>query len=206
MLDNKSMIDILKHYQPMLLESTTPSAAVMLILLENGDNPFEIVLTKRAATLPTYAGDYSFPGGMHDATDTDLYATAVREIHEELDLSPNVYQPIGQLDDFQDRYGNLVRPFVSMMNKSEFLKIYKLSAAEITEIYFFPLTKLNEIYDEPKLHVITRRRPSYAYTQGKVFVWGLTATLLMHLSNIISQTNQPVCRITRTSSSSDEKK
>ncbi len=180
-----SLISTLSHYQPVLMRETPQSAAVMVLLVVSEANELSIVLTERASTLPTYAGDYSFPGGMFDKEDGDLYATAIRETKEELNLSSHLYQHIGQLDDFEDRYGHLVRPYVAIMNKNIFMNSFKSSPDEIAGIYFFPLSKLNQLEDTPSLHTITRRYPSYSFTEGKVFVWGLTAGILVHLSNII---------------------
>lgn len=191
----KNLADILatlSHYQPVLLHNTPHSAAVMIILLIDQHDELEIVLTKRSATLPTYAGHYSFPGGMRDASDADLYETAIREIHEELNLLPTAYQAVGQLDDFLDHEGHLIRPFISLMKKENFLTSYQHSIAEIEEVYFFSLHKLNKIYDDPKLHAITRRRPSYAFAEEHVFVWGLTATILIHFFNVISGEERPL--------------
>lgn len=182
----------LTDYQPVTLPETIPSAAVMVILLQDEANQLEIVLTKRAMTLPTYAGHYSFPGGIRDAEDANMHATAVREIQEELNLLPDTYQPIAQLDDFQDRNGHLVRPFVSLITKTTFVAKHKISPAEIDRLYYFPLTKLHSLKDNPKLHYITQRRPSYSYTEGDVFVWGLTAAILVHLRNILSAEHDPL--------------
>ncbi len=180
------IIEKLSHHQPHTLNDTTQSAAVMIILLEDDTDELSIVITKRAASLLTYAGHYSFPGGMRDAIDNDLYATAAREIQEELHLQPTSYEYIAQLDDFHDRYGHLVRPYVTIMKKNEFMNQYEISTEEIVEIYFFPLSKLNLLLDNPALHSITKRRPSYSFTDGDVFIWGLTASVLVHFSKVIS--------------------
>ena len=180
------IIATLSHYQPIRLPETSSSAAVIIILLKDAHDHLEIVLTKRAETLPTYAGQYSFPGGIRDPGDADWYETATREVQEELNLSDESYQYVGELDDFPDRYNNLVRVFVVLMHKEDFLKNYKISADEIAEIYFFSLEKLTQLKDDPNLHIITRRRPSYAFTEGVVFVWGLTAAILVRFREVIA--------------------
>lgn len=192
MCDTRNLIEKIKNYQPKTLIETPLQAAVMVILLTTEVGILEIVLTKRADTLPTYAGHYSFPGGMRDTSDTDLYATAVRETLEELNISGETYQYVGQLDDFLDRYSNLVRPFVAIMKKKDFEANYKGSEEEISGIYYFSLANLDGLKDDPTLHAITRRRPSYAFTENTVFVWGLTATILVHLYNVIAQKNLPL--------------
>lgn len=192
MLESQLFIEKLTKYKPEMLKATPEQAAVMLLLLENETGPMDIVLTKRSDTLSTYAGHYSFPGGMRDMGDSDLYATAERETLEELNIMAHDYQYLGQLDDFIDRYDNLVRPFVTIMKKAEFIKNYNESSEEISGVYYFSLAKLNRIKDEPKLHTITRRRPSYAFSEESVFVWGLTATILVHFYNVIAEKNLPL--------------
>lgn len=189
---HKSIIEKLTKYQPIIMSETAQSSAVMVILLFDENDQLEIVLTKRAPTLLTYAGDYSFPGGMKEYDDSDLYATAVREVEEELSLPPPSYQLIGQLDDFKDRDGLLVRPFITLMQKNDFERLHKHADAEISEVYRFPLAKLDEIRDNPKLHHITKRKPSYSFTDNGVFIWGLTASILVHLLNVITGANHPL--------------
>jgi 8-oxo-dGTP pyrophosphatase MutT (NUDIX family) len=190
------LMQTLSQYQPILLAETNPCAAVMVILLVDGQNgtdtKIEIILTKRAASLPTYAGDYSLPGGIKDTSDLDLYATAVRELNEELAIPLGTYKLIGQLDDFEDRFGKVVRPFIAIMEKNNFEKLHKISTDEIASIYYFPLHELKDLEDMPELHTITRRRPSYAFRKENFFVWGLTAGILVHLWNIIGDEKKEV--------------
>ena len=44
------------------------------------------VFTERRADLSHHAGEISFPGGRRDEQDPDLWATALRECHEEIGL------------------------------------------------------------------------------------------------------------------------
>lgn len=185
MFSMTNIISKLSTYQPALLPDTPIRAAVMIILLRDANDNVEIVITKRAAGLPTYAGHYSFPGGMWDLTDKDLYVTAQREIQEELNLASNSYQPIGQLNDFIDRFGNLVRPFVVTMRRDEFHCQQQISQEEIEKLYFLPISKLSEFKDDPSLHKITKRRPSFAFRDGDAFIWGLTASILVHFYQIL---------------------
>lgn len=183
-LSNESLIKILRHYHPVTLEETKVAAAVMLIIVNEPNESPAIVVTKRSLTLPHYAGHYSLPGGIRDSNDTDLFATAVREVEEELQIKQENYFKLGQLDDFSDFYGNLVRPFVVEMQKKEFDNLCKPSAHEISEIYFFSLTKLDQIKEE--IILITKRRPSYSFKEGHVYIWGLTAAILVHFYKLIT--------------------
>lgn len=195
MLDTKIIIPLIKQYQPQALPPTKESAAVMVILLIQDNKSPEIVITKRSFHLQTYAGDFSFPGGMRDITDKNLYETAIREVNEELGLSPKNYEHIGQLDDFEDRYENLVRPFVASMRKENFLHHHQIAQDEIDSIYFFPFEDLANIKEDATLTKITRRHPTYAFRQDNILVWGLTATILVHLFNIITGSNKPLGKV-----------
>lgn len=183
-------IDILlkkiANYKPILRAETPIKAAVMILFLRNQENVVRIVLTKRAATLPTYAGHYSFPGGMYDDSDDNLYVTAQRETYEELGIPVDAYQFLGQLNDSYSRDGNLVRPFVCIMDETLFIQLHKIAYAEIDELYYLSLANLEKFTDDEKLHAITKRRPSYSFTDGDTFIWGLTAGILMNLLEVIS--------------------
>lgn len=185
MLSLKEIIETVSSYQAKTLADTPFTAAVMLLILHEQHENLEIVITQRSLKLPTYSGHYSFPGGMRDVSDKDLYATAQREVTEELHLIPESYRYIGQLDDTHDRYGNLVRPFVTFMEKKSFIDLHKPSVDEIQEIFYLPISELELFRDNPDLHLITNRRPSYSYTKGEVFIWGLTAGILMHFAEIL---------------------
>jgi len=178
------IIERLAQYQPATLAETAATAAVMIILLEESEE-FFIVLTKRTDHLPTYAGHISLPGGMKDVEDENLFATAKRETEEEIGISATTYTFLGQLDDFHDRYGNLVRPFVVTMPKGSFDKQLNVSFDEIAKLFYLPLSELEKLEDAEHLHAITRRRPSYSYTQADLYIWGLTASILVHLDNVI---------------------
>ncbi len=63
------------------------SHAGVLVLCERAGQ--RLILTKRAAHLKKHAGEFCFVGGLWQSSDDDLLVTALREAHEELDLSAN---------------------------------------------------------------------------------------------------------------------
>jgi 8-oxo-dGTP pyrophosphatase MutT (NUDIX family) len=193
------IITSLSHYHPHTLAETAPySAAVLILILQDTAGNQRLVLTKRSNSVATYVGDYCFPGGMKEADDPDLQFTAQRETEEELSLAPSLYHIIGTLDDFHDRYGNLVRPFIAIITEQNFADHHQISTAEIARLYYFPLNELDKMAIDTKLEQLTKRHPSYSYTAGDVFIWGLTASIMVHLGNVIFNLNKPVA-MTRTS-------
>ncbi len=189
-----TLIKRIESYQPeTLLEMSVTACVLVLLMYDDAQNMF-IILTKRPVDVKTYAGDYCFPGGMRETSDVDFIATVIREVQEELGLDEHHYQFIGQLDDFSDRYGHLVRPMVALIKKQDFEKHVQLSTTEVDQVFYFPLSELGRIKQNEQIERITLRRPSYIYNGGEVLIWGLTASIMVHLSNIIYQLDKPIGR------------
>lgn len=189
-MNKESLIAVLIAHAPQELADTIPSSAVLILMVMDGDG-VSLVITKRAEGI-AYAGDFCFPGGMKEAQDQDFLATAQRELEEELGINAQSYQIIGVLDDFLDRYQQRVRPFVGIIEKSVFNQQLKILAAEIAEIHFFPLLELPLFQQSEELERLTRRHPSYFFARENVRIWGLTASIMVHLGNIVYGLGRPV--------------
>lgn len=90
-------------------------AAVMLLLQEvtnAGQKSLQLILTRRAQSLPVHPGEVCFPGGKHEEQDDNLYATAVRETQEEIGIPAWAITPIGSLPTFTTLSGFRIKPFV----------------------------------------------------------------------------------------------
>ena len=73
-----------------------PSSAVLIVLAE-GPNGAEVLLTRRPWHIRTHKGEFSFPGGHLDPGET-FEAAAVREAYEEVGLDPESVEVIGRMD------------------------------------------------------------------------------------------------------------
>ena len=82
--------------------TTTPKEAAVLVLLTDGPNGVEVLLTKRAPDLRSYPCQVTFPGGKKDPSDADATATSLREAQEEVGLDPSSVQILGSLSTFVD--------------------------------------------------------------------------------------------------------
>jgi 8-oxo-dGTP pyrophosphatase MutT (NUDIX family) len=193
-MDLERIVEIVNQYQPVTVPNTAHSAAVMLLLMHDDAGNISLIVTKRSETVATYVGDYCFPGGMREITDNDLLLTAQREIEEELGLLPAHYQVIGQLDDFYDHYLSQVRPFVATIRSEIFNQQYHSSVDEIAGIFYFPLQDLPLLSRDVKLEQLSKRHPTYSYHQGKVMIWGLTASIMVLLGNILFGLARPIAK------------
>jgi 8-oxo-dGTP pyrophosphatase MutT (NUDIX family) len=106
-------------------KSFTDYACVALIILDN--NPTQIGFIRRAIT-PTdrWSGQMAFPGGRREAFDADDFATALREVQEEIGLDLTRADHVGDLDDVQARRAGqllpfFIRPFVFCIDEKPYL-------------------------------------------------------------------------------------
>jgi 8-oxo-dGTP pyrophosphatase MutT (NUDIX family) len=191
-MNKDTLISAITNYQPHLLPETKMAAAVLLfIIFDEQDNLF-LILTERPPQIEFYAGDYCLPGGMREMHDKDYLQTAAREAKEELGIEEQHYEVLGQLDDFNDRYGNLVRPFVALIAQKTFELHLQASAEEVASVYWFSLTDFKNIEIDTTLERVTGRHPSYIFKRNEVFIWGLTASIMVHFENVIEGKNRLV--------------
>jgi 8-oxo-dGTP pyrophosphatase MutT (NUDIX family) len=88
-------------------------AAVVLALVaaDDGSGESAFLLTRRAAGMRAHPGQWALPGGRCDPGET-LEAAALRELQEELGLSPPPGSVLGVLDDYETRSGYVIAPVV----------------------------------------------------------------------------------------------
>lgn len=167
------------------LDLVVPPQAAVLVLISQGENP-AILYTKRAAHLRMHPGEVCFPGGMWEQGDTDLFATAVREVHEEIGLPEAGIQLLGRLPKFHTRAGTPVTPFVASFDTSFTLVP---SPDELDSIFMIPLSvfkrgiKVRE--DSFMRHGRAYQVPVYHY--GEYEIWGFTAAVTAQLLRLIEQ-------------------
>ena len=191
------MIDSIKQK----LEKLNPSkptnlkkAGVLIAILnyeEYIDSP-SIIYTQRSSIVSTHSGEVSFPGGMMEDIDTDLYQTALRESHEEMNLDPSIVTIIGRLNYLISRYDIEVNPFVAVIDEKPNLE----GNSEIEEIFEVPieflLNKNNMSTQTFQRDNMKLEMPTWYYNDQKI--WGLTAMITADLLNICFDANIGVIR------------
>ncbi len=156
-----------------------PKPAAVLVPVMARREP-TVLLTLRTETLPTHAGQISFPGGKLDAADPDPLATALREAEEEIGLTPGFVDPLGYMEPYLSGTGFRIVPVVALVSPAFELK---LNPAEVVETFEVPLDFLMR----PENHVRDsrewkgRQRSFYAITYNDRYIWGITAGILRNL-------------------------
>ena len=180
------MLDSIKQKlkQINLTKATNYKKAGVLILLlkESEEEEYQVLFTKRSAKLKTHSGEVSFPGGKWEEIDADLYATALRESNEEINLKIENVTKLGSLNFLLSRHKIEVNPFVGYLDKFQDFK----GNFEIDEIFTVPISFLmndkNIIYKEFNRKDLKVYIPSWVYNGNRI--WGLTAMIAADFLNI----------------------
>ena len=191
------MIDSIKQKLAKLNPSQPTNlkkAGVLIAILhydEYIDTP-SIIYTQRSTMVSTHSGEVSFPGGMMEDIDIDLYQTALRESYEEMNLDPLLVKKIGRLNYLISRYDIEVNPFVAVIDEKPNLE----GNSEIEEIFEVPieflLNKNNMTTQTFQRDNMKLEMPTWYYNDQKI--WGLTAMITADLLNICFDANIGVIR------------
>jgi 8-oxo-dGTP pyrophosphatase MutT (NUDIX family) len=151
---------------------------VLVPVLLEPEGP-HLVYTVRPRHLQDHAGQISFPGGSREG-DEPLVRTALREAEEEIDLSANLVEVIGELEEMYIPPSNFcVSPFVGLLPSEAEMVI---APDEVEEIFTVSLDEL--MSPEAFRHVLwTRdgrdyRVPVFAVSgPPRREIWGATAAM-----------------------------
>jgi 8-oxo-dGTP pyrophosphatase MutT (NUDIX family) len=152
-------------------------AAVLVPILMEGEDA-RVVYTVRKDHLADHAGQISFPGGSIEEGDGSLLETALREAEEEIDLSPDLVEVIGELEEMYIPPSNFrVSPFVGLLPPEAEMV---LAPDEVEEIFTVSLDTLTA--PETFRKVLWRYEgrdyevPVFA-VEGSRNIWGATAAM-----------------------------
>jgi 8-oxo-dGTP pyrophosphatase MutT (NUDIX family) len=122
-------------------------AAVALCVLTppGGDT---LLITRRASSLRSHAGQWALPGGRREPGESAEDA-ALRELHEETGVLRNADAVLGLLDDYVTRSGYVMTPVVVWGGTPP--ERLAGAASEVTRVYQIPLADLDV---EPELLAI----------------------------------------------------
>jgi 8-oxo-dGTP pyrophosphatase MutT (NUDIX family) len=171
-----------RHRRLSLPPGPVPAAVLVPIFPKNGE-PY-LLFTKRTEQLSHHRGEISFPGGVSQPNDADRTATALRETWEEVGIAPGDVDVLGTLDDVSSIHNYLVTPVVGFFPGSYPLR---LNRDEIDRIIQVPLAHLlrPEIFRVEDWRWQGRQHPVYFYTYQGDEIWGMTATILKCLLDIV---------------------
>jgi 8-oxo-dGTP pyrophosphatase MutT (NUDIX family) len=156
-------------------------AAAVLLPLYSQEHEWWLLFTRRTETVEHHRGQVSFPGGMAEASDPDLAATALREAEEEIGIRADQVDLIGQLPKRLTTTGFWVTPIVGRLHWPTPLR---LNEHEVARAFGIPLAWLAtpENHSLRRLELPDRHETvevaSFKPYDGEV-VWGATARIVL---------------------------
>jgi 8-oxo-dGTP pyrophosphatase MutT (NUDIX family) len=158
-------------------------SAVLVLFGLAPDGRADVLLTERAATLRSHAGQVAFPGGRQDPADAGPVAAALREAQEETGLDPAGVDVAGCLPDlYLPPSDYAVTPVLAWWARPTAVAV--VDRAEVARVVRVPVAEL--------LDPANRFRVSHpsgyigpGFRAAGLFVWGFTAGILdrvLHLA------------------------
>lgn len=155
----------------------------VLMLLADGPGGPDLLLTQRAATLRTHAGQPAFPGGALEAGEDDI-AAALREACEETGLDPTGVRPVALLPPLYlppSRF--VVRPVLAYWAVPGPIRVVDL--AETSRVARVPVARLADparrgtvVLPAGGARGLRRDLRTPAFEVAGMTVWGFTAGLV----------------------------
>jgi len=181
----------LKNFTPDLKGFSSRPSVVVTLLIKNKNTEYQLLLLRRKKHMRAYPGDWCFPGGRFERKDHSLENTAWRELREETGIVREQAKLITQLNDFYNGKGELVRPFVVEVNRETFENNFRLDTNEIAETAFVNLSVIKNLLKGSPPGKSSTRSPAYFLPienqEKQEYLWGLSASILMHMNNIINK-------------------
>jgi 8-oxo-dGTP pyrophosphatase MutT (NUDIX family) len=185
-------------HDPSEITDQQRDAAVLAPVIER-DGEQHLLFIERAEDIDEHSGEVGFPGGGHEPEDTDMQATAIREVYEEIGMRGDEPEIVGRLDDIRTITGYAVTPFVARVPD----RAYEPDGIEVADIAVLPLSALTDDrnyryerydpseyegreydeYDEIVVH--------YFDVDGHL-VWGATGRILVDLLELTTDWRAPL--------------
>jgi 8-oxo-dGTP pyrophosphatase MutT (NUDIX family) len=172
---------------PMGDRSTVREASVLLAVVPRPEPT--LLFTLRSTELPVHAGQVAFPGGKREANDEHAVATALREAHEEIGLSPGVVDVLGTLPPYVTATGFCVTPVVGLVPVDVCLAPDPGEVAQVFEVpLHFLMDPANHLRQQLNHNGALRHWYAMPYHLGgaEFYIWGATAGMLRNLYHFLS--------------------
>ena len=162
------------------------SAAVLLPIYYK-QRQYYTLFTKRAETVKEHKGEISFPGGVYQKRDGTLLNTVLRECAEEIGLTADVVDVLGELDSVSTvTSGYIISPFVGFVSWPYVLKVDRRETEEVIEVPIPVLLGKECLRQETRIINGEAVILYFYHYQGRV-IWGATAQILNQFLDILAQ-------------------
>jgi 8-oxo-dGTP pyrophosphatase MutT (NUDIX family) len=165
-----------------------PRPAAVLIGVRMSEAP-SVILTLRAPTMPSHAGQIALPGGTPAPGDDGAEGTALRETEEEVGLPSSAIEVLGSYGPHHGGLGYVVTPVLAAVDPGAQIVGCPREVAEVFEVPLAPLLDLSSHQVEDRLFDEVAYRMYAVPTadlDGRVRnIWGLTAGILRTMAESV---------------------
>lgn len=177
-LNANNMLTLDAHWEDVTAEPKASAVAVLLI--PNDSSGWSLVLTKRSTKVGTHKGQVSLAGGRRNLDDLKPVDTALREVHEELGIDPQLVRTLARLNAIKSLDGSAIVPILMTAQLS--LENMTTCSIEVDHAFAVPteaLSLANRL--EFQFNIFGQWRRSSLYQWKEQRIWGLTALIIDQL-------------------------
>lgn len=162
-----------------------PSAVLIPFIVDLKGELESVIVMTRTMTVSHHKGQVSFPGGMVEKSDSDVVATALRETHEEIGVTPESFEILGTRSPAHTRTGRgQITPVIASCHESV-KEQFSPNPSEVDTLHVVKVQSLlapdaymSEIWDFPTMSVTIHMYFVHDENGLPVFIWGATAHML----------------------------
>ena len=162
-------------------------SAVMILLFHENEK-LKVVFIRRGMYVGIHAGQIAFPGGRFEDSDVTVENTAFREIEEEIGVTRDKIELLGQLTDIYVPPSNfLISIFVGYLSERPQYKPDEREVAEIIELDFEKFLAENVISEKDfQVPSTTESVRAFYYKLPNADLWGASAMVMTELIDVLN--------------------
>jgi 8-oxo-dGTP pyrophosphatase MutT (NUDIX family) len=166
--------------EPFLPAFPDARRSAVLVVLADGPDGAEVLLTRRSMQMRNHKGEMSFPGGRCDPGETPVQ-TAIREAHEEVGLEPTRPVVVGELQHLSTIVSrSYIVPVVATLDERLELSPQTMEADRVMGVPSAEFTRRGT-YHRERWGLAPLDRSLHFFHLDDETVWGATGRMLVDL-------------------------
>lgn len=162
--------------------------SAVMMLISDSPNGARVLLCKRASHLRHHPSQLCFAGGKQEREDPTLEHTALRELHEELNIPAKQVKVIGRLPEISTLGDVIISPYLGYLKPGT---RWQIDQNEVDNAFFIPFSTLSERRNWRSITVERDHKPlTFAGLQTEQgLLWGATERIInqfLHQLGLIS--------------------